>query len=102
MDKPDDNDLTHQAQKMLRFFLAGDVMTGRGIDQAFPHSVNPVLYETYVKDARYYLKLAQGASGTIPKPISYDYLWGDALKILEQEAPGLRIINLETAVTTHE
>ncbi len=29
----------------LALFLAGDVMTGRGIDQALPQSVDPVLYD---------------------------------------------------------
>ena len=29
----------------MRVFLCGDVMTGRGIDQALRHPVNPVLYE---------------------------------------------------------
>ena len=28
----------------LRVFLCGDVMTGRGIDQALSHPVNPVRY----------------------------------------------------------
>jgi hypothetical protein len=36
---------------MLRLFLCGDVMTGRGIDQALPYPVNLVLYEPYVRDA---------------------------------------------------
>jgi poly-gamma-glutamate capsule biosynthesis protein CapA/YwtB (metallophosphatase superfamily) len=31
--------------------------------------------------------------------VDYPYPWGDALKILNQAAPDVRIINLETAVT---
>ena len=30
-------------------------MTGRGIDQILPDSVDPRLYESYVKDARVYV-----------------------------------------------
>ena len=46
---------------MLRLFLCGDVMTGRGIDQALPYPVNPVLYEPHVRDARDYVHLAEKA-----------------------------------------
>src|SRR5262245_25099067 len=50
---------------IMRLFLCGDVMTGRGIDQALPHPVNPVLYEPYVRDARDYIELAEKAHGPI-------------------------------------
>lgn len=83
----------------VTLFLAGDVMTGRGIDQVLPHSVPPDLFEPYVSDARVYVRLAEEESGAIPAPISYDYVWGEALDELERVAPGARIINLETAVT---
>src|SRR5437762_4321322 len=68
----------------MRLFLCGDVMTGRGFDQALPHPVNPVLYEPYVRDAREYVQLAEKAHGSIPRPLSFDYIWGDALKELER------------------
>jgi poly-gamma-glutamate capsule biosynthesis protein CapA/YwtB (metallophosphatase superfamily) len=84
----------------LRLFLCGDVMTGRGIDQALPHSVNPILYEPYVRDAREYLALAEKANGPIPRPLSADYIWGDALQELQRARPDLRIVNLETAITS--
>ncbi|HEX3587842.1 MAG TPA: poly-gamma-glutamate biosynthesis protein, partial [Candidatus Angelobacter sp.] len=45
----------------MRLFLCGDVMTGRGIDQALSHPVNPVLYEPHVRDAREYVELAEKA-----------------------------------------
>ncbi len=57
----------------MRLFLCGDVMTGRGFDQALPHPVNPVLYEPYVRDAREYVQLAEKAHGSIPRPLSFDY-----------------------------
>jgi poly-gamma-glutamate capsule biosynthesis protein CapA/YwtB (metallophosphatase superfamily) len=87
---------------MMRLFLCGDVMTGRGIDQALPHPVNPVLYEPYVRDAREYLQLAEKAHGSIPRPLSFDYIWGDALKELERAEVDFRIVNLETAITSVE
>jgi poly-gamma-glutamate synthesis protein (capsule biosynthesis protein) len=86
----------------LRVFLCGDVMTGRGIDQALPHPANPVLYEPYVRDAGEYVDLAEKAHGPIPRPISFDYIWGDALQELEHARVDLRIINLETAITSAE
>lgn len=84
----------------LVLFLGGDVMTGRGVDQAFRRSVEPRLYEPYVKDARRYLELAEAASGPVPRPVAPAYVWGEALEVLEREAPDVRIVNLETAVTT--
>src|SRR4029453_17727546 len=86
----------------LRLFLCGDVMTGRGIDQALSHPVNPILYEPYVRDAREYVALAEKASGPIPRPLSVDYIWGDALHELERAQVDLRVVNLETAVTSAE
>jgi poly-gamma-glutamate synthesis protein (capsule biosynthesis protein) len=86
----------------MRLFLCGDVMTGRGIDQALPHPVNPILYEPYVGDAREYVALAEAANGPIPRPLSADYVWGDALSELERTEVGLRIGNLETAITSVE
>jgi poly-gamma-glutamate capsule biosynthesis protein CapA/YwtB (metallophosphatase superfamily) len=84
----------------MRLFLCGDVMTGRGIDQALSHPVNPILYEPYVHDAREYVALAEKANGPIPRPLSVDYIWGDALRELERAEVDLRIANLETAITS--
>jgi poly-gamma-glutamate capsule biosynthesis protein CapA/YwtB (metallophosphatase superfamily) len=84
----------------LRLFLCGDVMTGRGIDQALPHPIDPVLYEPYVRDAREYVHLAEKANGPIPRSVTFDYIWGDALPELERGSVDLRIINLETAITS--
>jgi poly-gamma-glutamate capsule biosynthesis protein CapA/YwtB (metallophosphatase superfamily) len=86
----------------MRLFLCGDVMTGRGIDQALPHHVNPILYEPYVRDAREYVQLAEKAHGSISRPLSFDYIWGDARAELERFEVDLRIANLETAVTSAE
>ncbi len=84
----------------LRLFLAGDVMTGRGIDQILPHRSDPVLHEGYVQSAEDYVTLAERLCGPIPRDVAPDYIWGHLLEDLAALEPDLRIINLETAVTT--
>jgi poly-gamma-glutamate synthesis protein (capsule biosynthesis protein) len=86
----------------ITIFLCGDVMTGRGIDQVLPHPSPPHIFEPYVTDARTYIRLAEDANGPIPKPAGSDYVWGDALGELSRQAPDVRLINLETAVTRSE
>jgi poly-gamma-glutamate synthesis protein (capsule biosynthesis protein) len=86
----------------LTLFLCGDVMTGRGIDQILPHPSAPRLFESYVTHAGDYVALAEARNGPLPQAVDYDYIWGDALAILEDMAPELRIINLETAITTSD
>ena len=44
---------------MATLFLAGDVMTGRGIDQVLPHPADPRLYEAFAKSANDYVMLAE-------------------------------------------
>lgn len=83
----------------LTLCLAGDAMTGRGIDQALAHPGEPTLHEGYVRDARDYLRLAERASGAMAAPIDGAALWGEALAAMTREQPALRIVNLETAVT---
>ena len=86
----------------LRLFLCGDVVTGRGIDQVLPHPLNPRLYEPYLSDARAYVDLAENANGPIPRPVGFDYIWGEALPELRRAEVDLSIVNLETAITTAE
>lgn len=86
----------------ITLFLCGDVMTGRGIDQILPHPGEPHLYETYVRSALGYVKLAEQASGPIPRPADFAYIWGDALDAFARLKPDLRIINLESSVTVSE
>lgn len=80
--------------------LTGDVMLGRGVDQILSHSVDPVLYEGYVRSAEGYVELAERESGAIPRNVPPEYVWGDLPAILEEYEPAARIINLETSVTT--
>jgi poly-gamma-glutamate synthesis protein (capsule biosynthesis protein) len=86
----------------VTLLLTGDVMTGRGIDQLLPTPCAPTLYEPWVTDARDYLRLAEERSGPIAQPVAFDYVWGEALPLFEQLRPALRIVNLETAVTTSD
>lgn len=86
----------------LRLFLAGDVMTGRGIDQVLRQPSDPRLLEPFVRDARGYVELAEQASGPIPRRVAPEYIWGEALAELERERPDVRIVNLETSVTTSD
>ncbi|XXF81175.1 CapA family protein [Myxococcaceae bacterium GXIMD 01537] len=90
------------ASEAITVFLCGDVMTGRGIDQALPSSNLPHLHEPYVRDARAYVALAEEASGPFRRPLGFGDLWGDALAELERVAPDVRLINLETSITTSE
>jgi poly-gamma-glutamate synthesis protein (capsule biosynthesis protein) len=85
--------------RLLTLFLCGDIMTGRGVDQALPHPCPPEIYETYLRDARDYVARAERVHGPIPRPVDFRYIWGDALAEMERLAPEARIVNLETAVT---
>jgi len=84
---------------VITLFLAGDVMTGRGIDQRLPHPGNLRIYEASLTSSADYVALAERANGVIPKPVDFAYIWGDALCELSNRKPDVRIVNLETAVT---
>jgi poly-gamma-glutamate synthesis protein (capsule biosynthesis protein) len=83
-------------------FLAGDVMTGRGVDQILQHPSGRQLFEPYVQDARQYVDMAETRSGPIPRSVPGTYIWGDALELLDRLQPDVRIVNLETAVTASD
>jgi len=87
------------ASELMTLFACGDVMPGRGVDQILPHPGHPELREDYVSDADAYVRLAERANGPIPRPVSFSWPWGDALPVLDEEAPDVRVINLETSVT---
>src|SRR6266850_7118070 len=74
-------------------------MTGRAIDQLLPHPGDPTLCEAVVSDARTYIRLAEQTNGPIPAPIDYVWPGGEALAIVDEFAPDIRLINLETSVT---
>ncbi|CAL9352309.1 putative polyglutamine synthesis accessory protein [Streptomyces sp. enrichment culture] len=83
----------------VTLFLCGDVMLGRGVDQILPHPGDPALREAYVRDARAYVELAEAANGPIPRPVGFEWPWGEALAAIDEAAPDARIVNLETGVT---
>jgi poly-gamma-glutamate synthesis protein (capsule biosynthesis protein) len=88
--------------EQLMLFLGGDVMLGRGVDQILAHPGDPRLAEPAVRDARDYVRLAERAHGPVPRPVDPAWPWGDALTVLAEAAPDVRIVNLETSVTTSD
>jgi poly-gamma-glutamate capsule biosynthesis protein CapA/YwtB (metallophosphatase superfamily) len=84
----------------VTLFLAGDVMTGRGIDQILPHPNEPHIYEPFLRSAIDYVKYAEQKAGRIPRPADFSYIWGFALEEWTRARPDVRIVNLETAVTS--
>lgn len=97
---------------MLLFFC-GDVMLGRAVDQILKHKNNPKIYESYYKDARCYIpNYMLNELNKIPKSDHDDkcyaynitkpdeYIWGDLLNDKLYKQSQLRIINLETSITT--
>ncbi|MER7420488.1 CapA family protein [Micromonospora peucetia] len=83
----------------VTLFLGGDVMTGRGVDAILPAPGPPELREPAVRDARDYVDLARAASGPVPSPVPPAWPWGEALDLLGELRPDVRLVNLETAVT---
>ena len=86
---------------VMTVLLGGDVMLGRGVDQILPHPGDPELREPFVHDARRYVELAEQANGPVPRPVDWGWPWGDAAEILEELAPDVRLVNLETTITVN-
>jgi poly-gamma-glutamate synthesis protein (capsule biosynthesis protein) len=84
---------------IVRLFLCGDVMCGRGIDQVMAQPCSPEIYEECMRSAEGYVVLAERVNGPIPRRNAPSYIWGVALDEFERMQPDARIINLETAVT---
>jgi poly-gamma-glutamate synthesis protein (capsule biosynthesis protein) len=84
---------------LVTLLLCGDVMPGRGLDQILPHPGVPELRESSTIDAGLYVQLAEQVNGPIRCPVSFDWPWGDALRVVDDMAPDVRVINLECAVT---
>lgn len=84
----------------VTLFCCGDVMTGRGVDQILAHPGDPELREPSVTDARVYVRLAESVNGSIAQPAPDSWPWGDALAAIDAAEPDLRLINLETSITT--
>lgn len=82
--------------------LAGDVMTGRGVDQLLAHPGSPELAEAYVTDARTYVQLAERRSGPLTRPVGPAWPWGDVLEVMAGVKGAVCVMNLETSVTRSE
>ncbi|MFE7776628.1 CapA family protein [Streptomyces sp. NPDC057445] len=89
-------------QALVTLFLSGDVMPGRGVDQILPHPGDPALREGYIRDARDYVALAEAVNGEIPQPVDFAWPWGAALDVLDAIGPDVRVIDLESSVTTSD
>jgi poly-gamma-glutamate capsule biosynthesis protein CapA/YwtB (metallophosphatase superfamily) len=87
---------------VIRLFLCGDVMVGRGIDQVLAHPCDPALHEGHAHSAVDYVRLAEEANGPIPRHVDPWYVWGAALDEWSRAQPDGRIVNLETSVTRSE
>lgn len=85
---------------MIKLFLTGDVMLGRGIDQILRYPGDPQLYESYIKSAQGYIELAERSHGPIPRGVDLHYVWGDTKSVLATEDVDWGIVNLETAITS--
>lgn len=83
----------------MEVFLCGDVMPGRGVDQILPHPGDPTLAERAIGDARAYVELAERTGGPIQRPVGFSWPWGEALPLLDELCPDVRVINLETTIT---
>ena len=90
------------AGDLVTLFLAGDVMLGRGVDQVLASPGDPTLHESYAHDARDYVALAEAANGPVPRPVEPEYVWGDALALLDAASPAARVVNVETAITVSD
>lgn len=55
--------MTADPATTMTLLLAGDVMTGRGIDQVLPEPSDPRLFEGYVSSALEYVRLARQRTG---------------------------------------
>ena len=82
----------------ITLFLAGDVMTGRGIDQILPHPSNPELHQNNRRSATDYV------SGILcsQRPVAFSYPWGEGAAVWQRRNHDVGIVNLETAVTTSD
>jgi poly-gamma-glutamate capsule biosynthesis protein CapA/YwtB (metallophosphatase superfamily) len=94
--------ITSTQKEVVKVFLAGDVMTGRGVDQILPNPCDPRIHEPMVRSANEYVQMAEQAHGPITRPVDFEYIWGAALDELQLSKPDVFVVNLETAMTHSE
>jgi len=86
-----------------RLWMVGDVMLARAIDMIQQHSCDPTLHEGNGLTAHDYTRLAVQRYGPLPDASQRgpEYVWGDTLNPDGETIKyDVRIINLETAVST--
>ncbi|GMQ87881.1 MAG: hypothetical protein BMS9Abin08_1093 [Gammaproteobacteria bacterium] len=78
----------------ISLFLCGDVMTGRGVDQALPHPGDPQLYEP-LQIKRFRLNRATGKDVQRPKKVldRESRKWGARIEMKDGHALVLRFTN---------
>lgn len=92
-------EIWHKDAHTIRIFLGGDVMTGRAIDQLFHiHNADDFGKPEHVP-AKQYRDWSAACNGGLRTPVSHDYIWGEALAIIDNAQPDFRLVNLETAIT---
>ena len=90
-----------RSKRVVKVFLSGDVMTGRGIDQILPYPCRPRIHERRASSADEYVRLAELANGPIMRPVNPEYVWGAALDELKTGLD-VYVVNLETSITRSE
>lgn len=96
---------TATRRSVTNLLLCGDVMLGRGIDQILKYPSDPTIYESYLKSAVDYIRIAEKVNGPIPRGVPDAYVWGDVPQMLREAgaaAPDAIIVNLETSVTASD
>lgn len=78
--------------------LCGDIMTAHGIDPLLPPSETRLPHARSMRSALEYVRAAE-AEAPLPRPVCFEYPWGDALALLKREQPDLRLVNLEACIT---
>ncbi|MFE8034107.1 CapA family protein [Thiohalocapsa marina] len=86
----------------VRLFLAGDVMLGRAIDQLFIRHHPDILDKDDYKPAWLYQHLSEAIHGALSRPVAYASIWGPLPELLDAADTDLRLLNLETAITTSD
>jgi len=76
-----------------RMCFLGDVMLGRLVDQVLPSHVEAP------EDAMHAHMLFRVRNPKVKLPVEHKYVWGDVLEDIK--SADVRLVNLETSVTTH-
>lgn len=90
--------MTPGPQPLTTLCLCGDVMTAQGIEPLLSSVGASAPDDRRLRAALEYVREAE-ADAPLPRPVSFEYPWGDALALLRREQPDLRLVNLEACIT---